>query len=447
MKRSGLVWMPVTGSRVRASRNVAGPLGTGCTTSTRSPTATCSASAAVRAMISPARPAGRPPLWNVGCQSGRSSATVSSATSSLRRPAISVEASRSEGWAAPTLASSATRRTPALPALWGAVRSTVRRLVEPASASWRLVWSVRSKESMVPDMARTSVTIAPMPSSVSSVRRGVRRTLRSGRLASAPPGSRRPLTSHARPLLRAALAPTRMASTGTTRTARHTGRAAASSGSPARARRPAGRGPPGSSSRTTGSGKNSFMIAAQPLAGGEPDGDPQRHAGERDLRAEQERAPRERAWLDPEGHADPDLAPLRLDRAADQVERRKRRRAEHQHGEDVEHLLVALGVLVDHPVRGLVVARREREPRVRQRGLQRPAELGADGGRIGAVAQSQHELIDRPACPERAWAVASGAKTTANADRRRSRRRAPSRRSTRAPGPARCTRRAGRPPA
>ena len=30
------------------------------------------------------------------------------------------------------------------------------------------------------------------------------------------------------------------------------------------------------------------------------------------------------------------------------------RRAEQQQGEDVEHLLVALGVLVDHPVSGLL---------------------------------------------------------------------------------------------
>ena len=64
-----------------------------------------------------------------------------------------------------------------------------------------------------------------------SVRRGVRSTLRSGRFARLPPGTRTPLSSQARPLLRAARAPTRIASTGATRTARHTGTAVASSGS------------------------------------------------------------------------------------------------------------------------------------------------------------------------------------------------------------------------
>ena len=84
---------------------------------------------------------------------------------------------------------------------------------------------------MTPASAITIVTTAPIPRSVISVRRGVRRTLRSGRLASAPPGTRTPRTSHARPLLRAARAPTRIASIGVTRSARQTGTAAASSGS------------------------------------------------------------------------------------------------------------------------------------------------------------------------------------------------------------------------
>ena len=63
--------------------------------------------------------------------------------------------------------------------------------------------------------------------------------------------------------------------------------------------------------------------------------------------------------------------------------------AAEQEREDVEHLLVALGVLVDQPVRGLLIAAGDREARARQRLVQCTRELLAHaqwGRRPGAGA-------------------------------------------------------------
>jgi hypothetical protein len=48
------------------------------------------------------------------------------------------------------------------------------------------------------------------------------------------------------------------------------------------------------------------------------------HPQQRDLAPEQERPERQRAPPDAERHPDPDLAPLRLDAPADEIERRER---------------------------------------------------------------------------------------------------------------------------
>ena len=67
------------------------------------------------------------------------------------------------------------------------------------------------------------VTAAATPIAVSSVRRGVRSTLRNGICASVPPGTRSHAASGARPLPRALMNPVRIASIGGTVTARQTG--------------------------------------------------------------------------------------------------------------------------------------------------------------------------------------------------------------------------------
>jgi hypothetical protein len=107
--------------------------------------------------------------------------------------------------------------------------------------------------------------------------------------------------------------------------------------------------------------------AREPRVGGEADRDAEDDTGDRDLRAQQQRAAGERPRRHAERHADADLTALRFDRAADEVEGGERGRTEQQEREDVEHLLVALGVLVDQPMRGLLIARGEGEAGTRQR--------------------------------------------------------------------------------
>ena len=158
--------MPVTGSVVRASRKVRGPVGTGWTH--RDAVADADVQGVRgRAGDDAARPAGRQRCrdWKVGCQSGRRSPTVSSATSTRRAPgAMSVDGRRSEVWLAPTArAAGEAPHVAAVRGRCGATRSTVRRRGAPASASLRLASSVRSKESMTPASAMTIVTTAPMP--------------------------------------------------------------------------------------------------------------------------------------------------------------------------------------------------------------------------------------------------------------------------------------------
>jgi hypothetical protein len=103
----------------------------------------------------------------------------------------------------------------------------------------------------------------------------------------------------------------------------------------------------------------------------EPGRDPQRNAEQADLSTEQEGPEGERTGLDPEGHADPDLTPLSLDRAADQVEGGEDRRAEQQVGEDVHHFLVAFGVLEEETPGGLPVPPGEREAGLGQQAAHR----------------------------------------------------------------------------
>ncbi len=126
----------------------------------------------------------------------------------------------------------------------------------------------------MPAIAMTIVTIAAIPSSVMIVRRGVRRTLRRGRLDRAPPGIRRPLTSQASPLLRAARAPTWIASIGDTRSARQTGMAAAASGSTSPSTAPWTNTPVWNADSTTGSGKNWSMTPASHASAARPTGMP-----------------------------------------------------------------------------------------------------------------------------------------------------------------------------
>ncbi len=93
----------------------------------------------------------------------------------------------------------------------------------PATASSRACRSDVPKASKTPPSATTTVMTAPMARTLMSVRRGVRSTLRSGMRARLPPGWGSRRATRARPLPEAERAPTRIASTGATRTPRQTG--------------------------------------------------------------------------------------------------------------------------------------------------------------------------------------------------------------------------------
>ena len=246
----------------------------------------------------------------------------------------------------------------------------------------------------MPAIAMTIVTIAAIPSSVMIVRRGVRRTLRRGRLDRAPPGIRRSLTSQASPLLRAARAPTWIASIGDTRSARQTGNGGGGERQHETERRALDEHAGLERGLHDRQREELVHDAREPCVGGEADGDAEHHADDRDLRTKQERTARQRPWRDAQRHADPDLAALRLDGAADQIERGERGRSQHQEGEDVEHLLIALRVLVDHPVRRLVGARGDGEARRWDGRAQGPRDLRLHGCCVGAGTQAQQELAD-----------------------------------------------------
>lgn len=94
----------------------------------------------------------------------------------------------------------------------------------------------------------------------------------------------------------------------------------------------------------------------------------------------------------PSSHPDPDLAPLCLDDSGRQVEGGEGGTGEDQDGKDVEHLLVAAGVLVEDAVGGVVGQHRHfaAEAGAGEGALQ----LAAHGGHAGPVAQSHHGVVD-----------------------------------------------------
>ena len=143
---------------------------------------------------------------------------VSTATSTWPSPTINVAGSAQRCLALATLPADATRRTPAPPVRSKAARSTVSRAVEPAAPrpGWRrqrLVERVHHAGERDHDGDHGAD-----PERVISVRRGARRTLRSGILArlAARAGGRAAEPRDA--ALRAARAPTRIASIGAMRT-------------------------------------------------------------------------------------------------------------------------------------------------------------------------------------------------------------------------------------
>ena len=105
------------------------------------------------------------------------------------------------------------------------------------------------------------------------------------------------------------------------------------------------------------------------------DHDPEHGPEHGDLRAHEDRAQRQARRRDAERHADPDLAPLGLHGAADQVVRGQRGAEQHERREDDVDLLVALRVLVEQAVGLLVDALRDGHADAGKRGGEGPPQL------------------------------------------------------------------------
>ena len=205
---------------------------------------------------------------------------------------------------------------------------------------------------------------APSPTTVMSVRRGVRARLRSGSRTSSPPGTRRWRNRAVAPAAGRAAVP------GADRLDRGDGHGApdrehpASTGSTTAA--PLQHEQPGREGRART--RQREVVPEQALDQlGQADAD--RHREQRpqhaDLQTERERPEREHARRGAECHADPDLAALRLDDPADEVERRQRGAEDQQDREGAVGLLVVGGVAVEDPRDDLVGAsgdRRAAEP-------------------------------------------------------------------------------------
>ena len=215
--------MAATTTGVVRVPNVSGPVRTGCVRSTRSPIPTPRSRAATHDRTIPGRPAGNRPSLTRGCQTAPSGSTRSSWTSNRRPPWATDDASRSAGSAlAMGDPAAGAARLSALTGT-GACSTAVIRSGLPASASSRVWSSDTPNESNTPPSATTTEITAPMARTLMRVRRGVRTTLRTGIRPMLPPGRGSRRTRRARPLPAAARGPTRIASTGVTRTPRHTG--------------------------------------------------------------------------------------------------------------------------------------------------------------------------------------------------------------------------------
>ena len=118
--------------------------------------------------------------------------------------------------------------------------------------------------------------------------------------------------------------------------------------------------------------------AAEEPVEDEADADPDGDAEQRDLGGEEQGADRELRRGDAERHPDPDLAPLRLDDAADEVEGGESGAREEQPGEHVDHPLVAAGVLVEDAVDVLVGLAGDRDADVREPRRQGLPQLALD---------------------------------------------------------------------
>ena len=263
------------------------------------------------------------------------------------------------------------------------------------SASLRSI--VPMNESSMPKMATRVATAAPIPSAVSSVRRGVRSTFPSGirRIALRGHGSRR--STRDRPL-RGDRWVVAIASTGAMRTDRQTGHAVASSGMTNPRAAPRANGAHLEAGLPHRQRQHAGEHGAQQHDDERTDGDAQHDAGDGDLDADEHRSQGELPARAPRAMPMPSLAPLGLDHAGRQVERPERCAGEDQPGEHVPELAVALDVVVEELVGGLVVFGHHGDAEPGRGRVERRLELRLDRRDVGAVAQGEHEVV-HPAWP------------------------------------------------
>ena len=125
---------------------------------------------------------------------------------------------------------------------------------------------------------------------------------------------------------------------------------------------------------------------------GDAENQPENHAEQRHLRAEQQRPERDERRRDAERHADADFAPLGVHHPAREVERRQRRAAEHNRRQNRVELAVAFDVLDHQPYRGVVHAPRDFAAHLRETVFERPRHRV----RVRRRRERHYEVVDAP---------------------------------------------------
>ena len=126
----------------------------------------------------------------------------------------------------------------------------------------------------------------------------------------------------------------------------------------------------------------------------QPDADPEHHAQHGYLDSHQQGPRGYRQGVSAEGHGCADLAPLGLDHAGGEVQRRERRAREQRQREHVVELLVPLGVAGECKIRRIVLRAHEIEARFRVAGRRLSQERRLHAIDVGARLDGEHQVVD-----------------------------------------------------
>ena len=198
-------------------------------------------------------------------------------------------------------------------------------------------------------------------------------------------------------LLLAVRWPVRMASIGSTRSARQTGSALAAIGITHPERGSLRVDAELERCAVFGQGQERLEEIPERVAHDQSDHDTGDCAEHRNLHADQQRPDRELTPGHTQGHPDADLSALRLDDPTDQIERRQRGRDEHQRRECVPEPLVVVDVLVQDSHRVRVVA--SGHGTAHSQIGDRVGELRLDRVPIGSINDREDDVVDHSRMP------------------------------------------------